>query len=260
MVTVGIAIPTKNRAATLERTIALTLEQMPDCCFLHVLDNGSDDWTADLLASIDHPRFFAHYDPPSTPAHDGFVRVLEEASRHDYAVLMSDEDEVVWPEFEGLLDVLKGGPSFVSTTFRCPPAFVRSGQSGRIAPWQWFSGSFYCSGLVYRGSDLLKVGDILRGRFADSVFMRLYPQSALQLVMLPLGEQVWSPLELCRARETQATTLFAMDDGSHYAEQGNRRKIAAAYQSDVDYLLRVLPEHGRVWDEARRDGLLGGWQ
>jgi glycosyltransferase involved in cell wall biosynthesis len=260
MVTLGIAIPTKNRVGTLGRTIEVTLEQMPDNCCLHVLDNGSDDGTAELLSSIDHPRFFAYYDEPGTPAYEGFVRVLSEASRHDYAVLMSDEDEVVWSAFPDLVRLLtQSGPSFVSTAFRSPPHFTRSGRDGCIAPNNWFAGSFYCSGLVYKGSVLLAAANLLNERFADSIFLRLYPQSGLQLVMMPHGGQVWSPVELCRARETQDTSLFKMDDGSNYWEPANRRKKVAAYLDDLTYFAEVMPEHKDLWVEARNDAVLNGW-
>ena len=44
-VTIGIAIPTKNRAETLQRTIDKTLAEIRENASLHVLDNGSDDNT-----------------------------------------------------------------------------------------------------------------------------------------------------------------------------------------------------------------------
>lgn len=259
-VTIGVAIPTKNRAETLHRTIQGTLEGMPENGSLHVLDNGSDDNTAEVIAGFAHPQFHGYYDPPGTHVQHSFLRVLEEAARcNDYVVLMSDEDEVLWNGFEQLTDMLTTNRAgFVSTTFAHPPHFTRSNQSGTITPGNWFAAAFYCSGLVFNSADLLKVVDAVRARIHDSRFVGIYAQSFLALAMMPHHPHVWSPIELCRIRE-KLDTLFVMEDGSAYWEPDNRRKILADYLADVDYLGRVFPEHGTVWEKARSDNLLNSW-
>lgn len=261
MLNIGIAIPTKNRAETLQRTIEATLNQMPENVSLHVLDNGSDDDTAERMAHFGHQAFHAYFDPPGTHCKDGFLRVLEEAARStDYVVLMSDEDEIVWPALEQLVEMLEGElPGFVSTKFAFPPQFTRSDRSGVITSDAWFASAFYCSGLVFNSVDLLRVVDAVRPRIHESAFVSIYAESALALAMMPHNQQLWSRIELCRKRE-QLDTLIAMDDGSAYWQPNNRRKILADYLTDLDYFSRVFPEHVTVWERAKRDGLLNSWR
>jgi hypothetical protein len=258
--TIGVAIPTKNRAETLHRTIQGTLEGMPKNASLHVLDNGSDDNTAEVIAGFRHRRFHGYSDPAGTHVQHSFLRVLEEAARcNDYVILMSDEDEILWDGFQQLTDLLTTNPAgFVSTTFACPPHFTRSNQSGTITPGNWFASAFYCSGLVFNSVDLLRVVDAVRARIHDSSFVSIYAQSFLALAMMPHNRHVWSPIELCRMREV-LETLIVMEDGSAYWEPENRRKIFADYLTDVDYLGQVFPEHASVWEKARHDNLLNSW-
>ena len=260
-VTIGIAIPTKNRAETLERTIRATLDEIPDNASLHVLDNGSDDNTAKVIAGFTHSQFHGYYDPAGTHVQHSFMRVLEEAARgNDYVILMSDEDEVLWDGFDQLTNLLTTNPAgFVSTTFAHPPHFTRSNQTGTITPSNWFASAFYCSGLVFNSADLLKVVDAVRARIHDSMFVGIYAQSFLALAMIPYNPHLWSPIELCRIRE-KLDTLFSMEDGSAYWEPENRRKIFADYLDDVDYLGQIFPEHAPVWEQAKLDNLLNSWR
>ena len=258
---IGIAIPTKNRAETLQRTIEATLEGMPENASLHVLDNGSDDKTAEVIEDVSHARFYGYSDPPGTHPKDSFFTVLEEAARvNDYVILLSDEDDVLWDGFEQLTDLLTNNRAgFVSTTFVCPPHFTRSNRSGAITPGNWFASAFYCSGLVFNSADLLKVVDSVRPRIHESAFVSIYAESALTLAMMPHNPHLWSPIELCRKRE-ELKTLFVMTDGTAYWEPNNRRKILADYLTDVDYLRQVFPEHATVWERARHDNLLNSWR
>jgi glycosyltransferase involved in cell wall biosynthesis len=260
-VSFGIAIPTKNRAETLQRTIQGTLDEMPDNASLHVLDNGSDDNTAKVIAGFTHSRFHGYYDSAGTHVQHSFMRVLEEAALgNDYVILVSDEDEVLWEGFEQLTNLLTtDSAGFVSTTFAHPPHFTRSNQNGTITPSNWFASAFYCSGLVFNSADLLKVVDAVRGRIYDSTFVGIYAQSFLALAMIPHNRHLWSNIELCRIRE-KLDTLFSMEDGSAYWEPENRRKILADYLDDVNYLGQMFPEHALVWEQAKLDNVLNSWR
>lgn len=261
MANIAIAIPTKNRAETVRRTIEHTLAGMPDSLTLVVLDNGSDDNTTEVIDSFEHPRYYTLHDPRGTHVKDGFLRVLD-TSPAEYTILMSDEDRIDWDnyaELERHLDTHPNPPRFLSTVFRHSQGFVRSGTPGPIRPDNWFASSFYCSGLVWSHEAIGHANDLLWHKLHTNDFLKIYAEAGITLANLPYNSSVWYPKEVTRQRE-QLVTFITMDDGTPYWERQNRSKLYQSYQELLDYLIDVEPEHSDTWNLARHDSLIGSWR
>lgn len=258
----GIAIPTFNRAETLIRSVSNYLAYMDDTTSLHIVDNGSTDETWSRIQQLQSTRIHTHRDPVDTHVKDGFLRALVDAAQHsDYTILMSDEDEIdwnVWPVFTEWIEHTE--PSFVSTTFHHSEGFTRGNRAGTISPNQFFSASFYCSGLVYRSEDLLEAAEVIWPILHSNHFLKIYAEAGLVLPLFTTGRPLyWSDLRLAKQRE-QLDTHIVMDDGTRYWQPENRRTLAEDYGKLIEFLTSHYPKETKTWGQARNETLISSWR
>jgi hypothetical protein len=261
---ISFAIPTKNRAETLKRSMANYLLHMDRSMRLHIVDNGSIDKTWNYLNYFhdNSTQVEVIRQPQGTHVKTGFLRALTEAAQTgDYVILMSDEDEIDWnvlPEFTEWLETEK--PSFASTQFTHSEGFHRGRHGGTIDPSDWFASAFYCSGLVYRSEHLLKAAGTIWPRLAENHFLKIYAEAGLTLAMFAENEpMLWAPHHLTKQRE-QLDTHIVMDDGSRYWNPQNRALLAQHYDHLLGYLTGKESKNSPTWQAAKKDKLINTWR
>lgn len=260
----AFAIPTKNRAETLQRTLDNYQVHMHSDMQLHVNDNGSTDNTPDILeaALIADSRLSTYWDPPGTHVKDGFLKVLYNAAEtSDYVVLMSDEDEIDWTKWDDFNTWLENNhPTFASTQFDHSEGFYRGRPGGHISPTDWFASAFYCSGLVYNSKAIREAIDIIWPLVEHNHFVKIYAEAAVALAMYAdSGPMLWAPHHVAKQRE-QLDTFIVMDDGSRYWKPENRRILSDDYDQVLHYLTLKLPENKHTWQAAHSDTLIQTWR
>ena len=107
---VTVGIPTRNRPGLLRRTIESVLAQTYPSFTLVVSDNGSDDDTAEVVASYEDPRLvYRPRDPPVERAEN--YNGLVESAETDFVVLVADDDELLPDHLALSVEALERWPS-----------------------------------------------------------------------------------------------------------------------------------------------------
>ena len=107
---VTVGIPTRNRSGLLRRTIESVLAQTYPSFTLVVSDNGSDDDTAEVVASYEDPRLvYRPRDPPVERAEN--YNGLVESAETDFVVLVADDDELLPDHLALSVEALERWPS-----------------------------------------------------------------------------------------------------------------------------------------------------
>ena len=133
---VSIAIPTYNRAATLERAVRSALGQTHADLEVVVSDNASTDGTADLLARLaaEDPRVRSVRQPANTGMVDN-LNAAAALARGDHAMLLADDDWLAPRCVEASLAALRATDGAVSALGRV--TYVRAGaptEAGQVRP------------------------------------------------------------------------------------------------------------------------------
>lgn len=130
MTRVSVVIPTYNRAATLSRAIDSALEQTIDDLEVVVVDDGSTDETASVLAGYEDPRVRPVVHPTNQGANVARNTGIEHA-RGEYVAFL-DSDDLWCPEkLERQLATLDDRSDRWVGVY-CDSRFELSGPSGRL--------------------------------------------------------------------------------------------------------------------------------
>lgn len=172
MTTLTIAIPTYNRAQILSESFShhsKLVSRFSDLS-LAIRDNFSNPDPLTSLYPVLHgyeKHISSRISLTRNSANIGVFPSIFELIRtcdSDYILLLSDEDILCPQEVTSLLDFLsKSKPAFVSTSLKKNGRFYRGSKSNRIIKVdEWFTSSFYISGLIFNVQKAQKIIDANR--------------------------------------------------------------------------------------------------
>lgn len=127
---VSVIVPTYNRAATLPRAIDSALAQTVDDLEVVVVDDGSTDDTASVLAAFDDPRLRTVVHATNRGANVARNTGIDHA-RGEYVAFLDSDDEWLPTKLERQFDALEGR-SVEWVGAYCTTRFEPSGPGGRL--------------------------------------------------------------------------------------------------------------------------------
>lgn len=263
-----VAIPTYNRASTLERTLSQLIELQSGGLEFDILvsDNCSSDETVEVLRQFEGLSGFESFSQTENTGFVGNILFLLFSSKTKWTLFLSDEDSISPLALSKLLVFLK----------KSDPSFVSPGVSG-FATSRWIRGSLfsnrlkiyffdrataYFSGLVFKTDSALRA---LAGYSEKSTgeYFRCYPHSLIALAIMSQEPKscYWFGERLIRQREELPTTVNAYGETSRGMQRNEmilqiREKISSPslrriliFEAHLRYLsgLKTSPRKPFLW-------------
>jgi glycosyltransferase involved in cell wall biosynthesis len=221
-----IGIPTYNRRdAVTERVEELLACNLPDEVKILVIDNASNDGTAEHLIKISQDITKGSLSErikilknDCNLGYAGNIFKLFDKCETEYLLIDSDEDAIISNNLKELLDFIKQKkPDFVSPQAIIDNQIYRgSDRRAEVSLEEYRTASFYISGLIFKVSACLKILPVISGLVSKNSAAMVYPQCLLAAHLLLYGKCYWINIAVTEKKLQLPSHIDDLVGGKYY--------------------------------------------